>query len=130
MTHRVCAVLCLAVLSATMAAQSEPVLVSANIPSHPPLALQARIEGIVKLTFTLGPNAAEPMKIQMVSGHKALKGAAVENVKTWPFQNPYSVERRYETALDYRLLSSGPQSVTFESFSRVEILSVAPMHSD
>jgi outer membrane biosynthesis protein TonB len=71
-----------------MAAQSEPTLVSANIPIYPPLALQARIEGIVKLTFTLGPTAAEPMKIQAVSGHTALKGAAVESVKTWRLQNP------------------------------------------
>jgi Gram-negative bacterial TonB protein C-terminal len=130
MTNKVRAVLCLAVLSTTMAAQSEPILVSANIPSYPPLALQARIEGIVKLTFILGPNAAEPMKIQVESSHAALKGAAVENVKTSRFQNPYAVERRYETVLDYRLLSSGPQRVTFESFNRVEILRFAPMHSD
>src|ERR1700690_294618 len=42
MTIRTCAVLCFAAaISVTMAAQSEPVLVSANIPKHPPLACQA-----------------------------------------------------------------------------------------
>jgi TonB family protein len=126
----VCALLCAAVLSTTLAAQTEPVLVSANIPSYPPLARQARIEGIVKLTFTLRANAGEPMDVQVVSGHAALKVAAVENVQTWRFRNPYAVERKYETEFDFRLPCSGPQRVTFESYERVEVVSCSPMHSD
>jgi hypothetical protein len=98
MTIRICAVLCFAAaISVTMAAQDEPVLVSANIPSKPQLACQARIDGFVKLRFTLAANAAEPTNVEVVSGHAMLKGAAVENVNTWRFQNPYSVERKYET---------------------------------
>ena len=122
MPIRVFAVFCfVAVISLTMAAQDEPVLVSANIPRHPLLACQARIEGLVKLSFTLAANAAEPTNVEVVSGHAMLKGAAVENVKTWRFHNPYAVERKYEVTLDYRIPPSGQQKVTFESFHRVEV---------
>jgi len=131
MTLRICAALCLAAaISVTMAAQSEPVLVSANIPKHPPLACQARIEGSVKLTFALTANAAEPTEVEVVSGHQLLKGAAAENVKTWRFQNSYAVKRKYETTLDYRLESDGPQKVTFESFRRVEVYTCLPRRID
>src|SRR3954471_120902 len=55
MTIRISIILFFAAfISTTMAAQSEPVLVSANIPKHPPLACQARIGGVVKLTFHPG----------------------------------------------------------------------------
>jgi outer membrane biosynthesis protein TonB len=105
-----------------MAAQSEPVLVSANIPKNPPLACQARIAGVVKLTFVLSGTAGEPTNIEAISGHPMLKDAAIENVKTWKFTNHYA-EGTYQTTFDYRLPSSGAQKVTFESFHRVEVAS-------
>ena len=128
MPIRICAVFCFAVaISVSMGAQDEPVLVSANIPKHPPLACQARIEGSVKLSFTLAANAAEPTNVEVVSGHAMLKGAAVENVNSWRFRNSHAVEGKYETTFDYRLLSSGPQKVTFESFHRVEVATCVPV---
>jgi TonB family protein len=132
MTTRICAVLVfVAAISITLEAQTEPALISVNIPKHPPLARQARIEGIVKLTFTLAANAEEPTNVEVVSGHPLLKAAAVENVKTWRFQNPYSVERKYETTFEYRLpLSEGSQKVAFESFHKVEIVTYAPSRSE
>jgi outer membrane biosynthesis protein TonB len=132
MTTRICAVLVFgAAISITMAAQSEPTLISANIPKHPPLARQARIEGIVKLTFTLAANAVEPTNVEVVSGPALLKASALENVKTWRFQNPYAIERKYETSFEYRLpLSEGSQKVTFESFHKVEIVTYAPSPSE
>jgi hypothetical protein len=48
-------------------------------------------------------------------------------VKTWRFQNPYAVERKYETTFDYQLSMSGPQKVTFESFHKVEVVTCLPM---
>jgi TonB family protein len=107
-----------------MAAQSEPVLTSANIPKYPPLARQARVEGVVRLAFTLPANGTEPTNVEVVSGHTLLKSAAVENVKTWRFENPYAVERRYETTFEYRLLSG--RRVTFESFGHVEVVIDVP----
>ncbi|MGD0761247.1 MAG: energy transducer TonB [Candidatus Sulfotelmatobacter sp.] len=119
MTIRICAILCFAAaISITMAAQSEPLLVSANIPRHPALACQARIGGVVKLTFALGANGAEPTDVEAVSGPMLLKAAAVENVKTmktWRFGTHYA-DGKYETTFDYQLSMSGPQKVTFESF--------------
>jgi TonB family protein len=127
MNIRICAVLCFAAaLSITVAAQSEPVLVSANIPRHPPLACQARTEGVVKLTFVLMGEAGEPTNVEVISGHPMLKDAAIENVKTWKFRNAFA-EGKYETTFDYRIASSGPQKVTFESFHRVEVATCLPV---
>jgi hypothetical protein len=61
-----------------------------------------------------------PTNVEVVSGHPLLKSAAVENVKTWHFENPYAVERRYETTFEYRLLNA--RRVTFESFGHVEVV--------
>ena len=104
MTTRVTTLLWLiAAVSMTMAAQTEPVLTSATMPMYPPLACQGRVEGIVTLTFTLAGHAAEPTNVEVVSGHPLLKQAALENVKTWRLANPYALERKYETKLEYRL---------------------------
>jgi outer membrane biosynthesis protein TonB len=128
MRVRICTALCFAAAVAiTAAAQSEPVLVSANMPKHPPLACQARIGGSVKLTFALAPNAIEPTDVQAVSGPKLLKDAAVENVKTWRFENPYAIRREYETTFDFQLPTSGPKKITFESFRKVEVVTCIPM---
>ena len=128
MITRVGILICLVLgVSVVMAAQTEPVLSSANIPKYPPLACQGRVEGVVTLTFTLPANAAEPTNVEVVSGHPMLKGAALENVKTWRLENPYAVDRKYETTFKYRL--SGVEvtgarrvTVTFESFHHVEIV--------
>lgn len=110
-----------------MAAQSdEPQLLSANIPFYPPLARQARVYGVVKVTFTVPANAGEPDNVEAGAGHPLLKSAAVENVKTWHFQNTYAVERKYEATFRYRLSGSEPRHVTFESFADVEIVSPEP----
>lgn len=129
MRVRICTLLCFAVaVATTTAAQSDPVLLSANMPKHPPLACQARIGGLVKLTFALAPKATEPTDVQAVSGPKLLKDAAVENVKTWRFQNPYAVRREYETTFDFQFPTSGPQKITFESFHKVEVVTCVPVN--
>jgi TonB family protein len=109
-----------------MAAQGEPVLVSANIPRHPPLACQARIAGVVKLSFVLSGNDGEATDVEVISGHPMLTDAAIENVKTWKFNSSYACGK-YQTTFDYRLPSSGPQKVTFESFHRVEVDTCLPV---
>jgi TonB family protein len=118
----------LAAASVVLAAQTEPLLKSANLPQYPKLARQARIEGVVKVTFVLPANADVPKNVEAASGHPMLKDAAVENVRTWRFENPYAVDRKYETTFNYKL--SGIEDpipkrikVTFDSFDRVEILS-------
>jgi TonB family protein len=129
MTSRIIKLLCfiVAVFCVTMAAQTEPTLVTVNMPKYPPLARQARIEGVVRLTFILSANAGDPPNIEVVSGHPMLKGAAIDNVRTWKFENPYKVERKYETTFRYRL-SDHPTSapVTFESFHEVDLVADVP----
>lgn len=104
----------------------EPQLLSANIPLYPPLARQARVYGVVKLTFTLPANGGEPANVEASSGHPLLKLAAAENLKTWHFRNTYSVERKYEATYTYRLGGSEPRHVTFGSFADVEVVSPEP----
>jgi TonB family protein len=93
MVSRLCVLLCFLAVCLSVGAQTdEPELVSANMPIYPALARQARIEGTVKVTFTLSANSGEPANVEVVSGHPVLKGAAVENVKTWHLRNPYAVD--------------------------------------
>jgi len=52
-------------------------------------------------------------------------------VKTWRFDNPYAVERKYETTFKYRLserkIAGGTKrlTVSLESFHNVEIVTDA-----
>jgi TonB family protein len=110
----------------TMAAQTEPALVTLNMPKYPLLARYARIEGIVKLTFVLLANAGEPTNIDVVSGHPMLKKAAIDNIKTWKFENLYAVERKYETTFRYQLSDHPTSAVTFESFHEVDLVADVP----
>ena len=126
MVSRFCALLCLLAVCLPLAAQTdEPELISANIPRYPPLARQARIEGLVKVTFTLPASAGEPANVEAVSGHPVLKAAAVENVKTWHLRNPFAAERKYKTEFHYRLATEA-KKVIFESFHKVEIVISEP----
>jgi len=122
----------LSTFSLGAAGQSDPVLVSANIPMYPAIACTARVEGEVKVTFTLGASSNEPTQVEVLSGHPLLKPAALENVKTWRFINPYAVDRKYETTFTFRL--SGRElpstatkrlTVSLESFRTVEIMTDA-----
>jgi Gram-negative bacterial TonB protein C-terminal len=120
-------------ISVLLTAQSSgPELVSANIPTYPVLACMAKVEGVVKLSFTLAGNSDEPSQVEVLSGHPLFKAAAIENVKTWRFRNPYTVDRKYETTFTYRLsgreLPAGETkklTVSLESFSSVEIITDA-----
>jgi TonB family protein len=129
MTNCARSLLCLvASICITVAAQSdEPLLIAVNLPKYPPLARQARVQGVVKLTFTLSANSAEPTNIEVVSGHPMLKAAAMDNLKTWSFENHYAIQRRYETTFSYRLSAvdvPAPtrERITFDSFHEVVVL--------
>jgi len=131
MTARITVLGFVVAVSMAVAAQTEPTLASANIPKYPPLAAQARVEGVVTLSFTLPANGAAPANVEVESGHPLLRTAAAENVKAWRFENPYAVERKYETVFQYRLSGgkgAGRRSVTvtFESFHHVEIVTDVP----
>ena len=129
MTKRVGTVLCLfAAVWITMAAQNEPILTALNMPHYPRLARQARIEGVVKVAFTLQAGAEEPTQVEVISGALTSEGtaagllntAALENVKTWRFQNADAIEHRYVTTIDFRL-AGDDEVVSFQSFHHVTV---------
>lgn len=117
----------------TMAAQSEPTLLTLNMPRYTWLARQARVQGIVKVAFTLPPHAGEPTKVELVSGPtismgtaaEELKKTALENVKTWRFENGDAVEHRYETTFEFQL-GGRSDLVSFQSFHYVTIVAGEP----
>ena len=131
MTRHILAIFWLvAAAGATVVAQTEPVLNAINMPKYPALAYQARVEGTVKLTFTLAANVGEPKNVVVVSGPPMLTEAALENLQTWKFENPYAVERKYETTFRYQLGMEvpfpGSPTVTFKSFYQVDIVADVP----
>jgi TonB family protein len=128
---RIATVSCLLAFCIAMAAQTEPALVAVNMPTYPPLARQARIAGVVKLTFVLAGTAGEPTNVEVTSGHPMLKDAAIENVKTWKFGNSYACGT-YQTTFRYRFSGVGgthsaPRIVTFHSFHQVDIVTDVPV---
>jgi TonB family protein len=75
----------LAVVSSCFAGDvPERCVLFAAVPSYPPLAQAARIEGIVKIKISINEKG-EVVDATALSGHEMLKHAAVENVKAWKF---------------------------------------------
>ena len=129
MVNRILLLICCVVAACTvMAGQTEPALVAVNLPKYPPLARQARIEGAVRISFTLPANSGTPSDVEVISGHPGLNGAALDNVKTWKFENPYAVARKYQTTFRYKLTGfEVPQPkncvVTFDGYRQVDVVS-------
>ena len=65
----------------------EGMLIEKTSPTYPPLASQARIEGVVVLNVTIS-KTGDVSQIQLVSGHPMLAPAAIEAVKKWKYR-PY-----------------------------------------
>ena len=62
-------------------------LVSKVDPIYPPLARQARIQGVVSLKVIVG-NTGDVEDVQLVTGHPMLAPAAIAAVKQWKYR-PY-----------------------------------------
>jgi TonB family protein len=60
-------------------------LVTKVDPIYPPLALQARIQGAVRFSVTIGKDG-RPANIQLVSGHPLLVKAAKEALQQWIYK--------------------------------------------
>lgn len=112
----------------------EPTLLSAGLPRYPPIARLAKIQGEVKVDFTLNSNG-EVESATAVSGHPMLKGAAEENVKTWKFELPknlYRTDWKYSTVFHFKISSDeqpyeNPKlTVTLDSYRYVEVVTNPP----
>jgi TonB family protein len=66
-----------------------PTVVKRVDPVYPALALQARIQGVVKLNVTIATDGSVK-EIFVASGHPLLIPAALQAAKEWTFQPPVS----------------------------------------
>ncbi|HLK68147.1 MAG TPA: energy transducer TonB [Bryobacteraceae bacterium] len=60
-------------------------VVHAPAPVYPKLAIQARIQGTVRLAVLIGKDGAVE-RIRLISGHPFLVGAAMDAVKQWEYE--------------------------------------------
>jgi TonB family protein len=107
--------------------KTEPYLKKAELPNYPAVARQARLSGIIRISFAIGQDGSVS-EVKAVSGHPMLTFAAVENVKTWRFgfSGPVSGKQNYYTEFVFRLsgkdVKKDPRlTVSLESFRHVEI---------
>ena len=77
-----------------------PKVASASVPLYPPLAGQARIQGIVVLSVSTDGQQVSAVNVR--SGHPLLASAAKENVATWRFA-PHA-PTKFDVKFEYRLL--------------------------
>jgi periplasmic protein TonB len=77
-------------------------------PAYPPLAKQARIQGVVVLTAIIGKDG-NVQNLQIVSGHPLLAPAAIEAVKQWRYKpfllNGQPVEVETTVTVNFRVRS-------------------------
>ena len=61
-----------------------PTPISRVDPVYPPLALQARVQGVVRLSLVVGTDG-HPRNLQVISGHPLLIQAALDAVRQWVY---------------------------------------------
>lgn len=66
-------------------AVQEARIISRRTPVYPPLARQARLQGVVRLQAVIGPNGRVE-KVEAISGPPLLRQAAIDAVKQWVYQ--------------------------------------------
>jgi TonB family protein len=90
---------------------SPPVLVRQVQPLYPPLAMQARIGGMVKMNATIGRDGTV-QDVTVVSGQPVLAQAAKDAVRQWIYQptllNGQPVEVSTQINLNFTLPSEAP----------------------
>lgn len=100
------------------------------MPTYPPIARLARVQGEVKVEFVLN-QSGEPQSITVLSGHPLLRAAAEEFVKSWKFELPrdlYRSEWKYSTTVDFKFsddesaYENAKLAVVMDSFRYVQII--------
>jgi TonB family protein len=67
-----------------IAAGKGPEPLSEVLPAYPPLAAQARVQGVVALEVQIGTKGSVD-NIRVITGHPLLIQAAIDAVKTWVY---------------------------------------------
>jgi TonB family protein len=126
---RACIVLLFALTSAISLFGSDtiPAPEKADLPTYPTEARDARIEGVVKVSFVVD-GKGNVTRAEVMSGNPLLRNSALQNVKSWKFASEMiGPTKKYETEFIYRLevqKNPGPPKllVSFKE-GRVEITS-------
>jgi len=88
-----------------MLAQKPPVAVKeAYAPQYPPIAVAARVEGVVVIRVEIGPDGAVIMA-EVISGSEMLRISAIQAAKKWRFANDPATNRVSNVRFIYGLLS-------------------------
>jgi protein TonB len=66
-------------------AKAQATLIEQARPVYPPLAKEARIQGVVRLNVVIGKDGGV-QNLSLVSGHPLLAQAALEAVRQWKYQ--------------------------------------------
>ncbi len=93
---------CVALIGGGLIAQQPdeiPLVAHADVPVYPRLAQLARIEGKVKVTFTV--KGGEVSTTELQSGHPLLATATITNIKSWRFGS--GVNGSFTTEFEYRI---------------------------
>jgi TonB family protein len=89
-------------------------------PSYPPLAVQARLQGEVKVEVTLAANGSV-QSAKAAGPNEVLSRAAEENVRNWSFSATME-ESKLTVTYEYKLVPKDePTVVIFDLPHRVEI---------
>jgi TonB family protein len=88
--------------------QGEAKIAYRVMPVYPPLALQARIQGVVTLTLQIGSDGAVAA-IQMISGHPLLQQSSVDAIRKWHFEPPPAgMSAVANVAFNYAFVNGNP----------------------
>ena len=88
---------------------SAPPVLNKIEPVYPPLAIQARISGVVASKVTIGTDGSV-RHIEILSGHPLLVPAAMEALKEWRFQPP-AVQGDYRVDIPFTLADLSPNAI-------------------
>jgi TonB family protein len=86
-----------------------PPVVKRVEPIYPPLAIQARISGVVKTKVTIATDGSV-RHLEVASGHPLLVPAAIAALKEWKFQPP-AVEGDYRVDIDFNVANLSPAAI-------------------
>jgi TonB family protein len=113
---------------------SDYYIASLQMPCYPPLARQAKVEGIVKVRIEVG-NDGSVTRAEALEGSAILQSASMPNIRTWKFSAGAGedVSRLKTTvAFEYRLEGEPgwekcATRVIFDSFNHVSIIGHPPL---
>jgi protein TonB len=92
--------------------------VSRVAPAYPPLAIQARISGVVKFRTTVGADGSV-RHITVISGHPLLVPNAIGALKEWKFP-PQAAESDYQVEIVFSIADVSPGDVAAANALRTQ----------